>query len=75
MSAFAHKRTAQSAKIEAGQMHVPTDASWLDDYLHELLAFPYGKFDDQVDSTSQFLKWASDGMDFIPPAGAILIHG
>ena len=66
---------AQSAKIEAGQMHIPTEAPWLGDYMHELLAFPYGKFNDQVDSTSQFLKWASDGMDFIPPAGAILIHG
>lgn len=66
---------AQSAKIEAGQMHIPAEAPWLGDYMHELLAFPYGKFDDQVDSTSQFLKWASDGMDFIPPAGVILIHG
>lgn len=41
-------------------MHLPANAAWLDDYLLELLAFPYGKHDDQVDSTSQFLKWASN---------------
>ena len=51
---------AQSAKIEAGQMHIPKDAPWLDVYLNELLAFPNGRYDDQVDSTSQFLKWAGE---------------
>src|SRR5262249_19663567 len=28
-------------------------------FLHELLAFPNGRHDDQVDSVSQFLKWSS----------------
>ena len=28
--------------------------------LTELLAFPKGRHDDQVDSVSQFLKWASE---------------
>jgi predicted phage terminase large subunit-like protein len=49
---------AQSAKIEAGQVHLPKHADWLDSFLLELLAFPYGRHDDQVDSVSQFLKWA-----------------
>ncbi|WLA79956.1 phage terminase large subunit [Bradyrhizobium elkanii] len=52
------RMAAQSFRIEAGQVHLPANASWLDDYLLELLAFPYGKHDDQVDSTSQFLTWA-----------------
>lgn len=48
---------AQAARFEAGQVHVPTDAPWLGVYLEELLAFPNGRHDDQVDSTSQALTW------------------
>ena len=48
-----------SFKIEAGQVFLPTQAEWLDTLLLELLAFPQGKHDDQVDSISQFLKWAT----------------
>lgn len=44
--------------IEAGQVYLPARATWLADYLKELVAFPNGKHDDQVDSTSQYLKWA-----------------
>lgn len=55
----ADRMAAQSFRIESGQVHLPANAPWLDEYLLELLAFPYGKHDDQVDSTSQFLKWAS----------------
>ena len=55
----ADRMVAQSFKIEAGQVHLPREAEWLDTYLLELLAFPQGKHDDQVDSTSQFLKWAT----------------
>jgi len=55
----ADRMAAQSFKIEAGQVHLPTEADWLDAYLLELLAFPQGKHDDQVDSTSQFLKWTT----------------
>jgi predicted phage terminase large subunit-like protein len=47
---------AQSARFEAGQVHVP-EAPWLADWLEELLAFPNGRHDDQVDSTSQALDW------------------
>lgn len=44
--------------IEAGQVFLPNKANWLADYEKELVAFPNGKNDDQVDSTSQYLKWA-----------------
>ena len=53
------RMVAQSAKIEAGHVLLPKEADWLDTFLHELLAFPTGRHDDQVDSVSQFLKWAS----------------
>lgn len=49
---------AGSARFEAGQVHLPRDAPWLDDLLHEFLAFPNSRHDDQIDSTSQFLNWA-----------------
>lgn len=49
---------AQSARFEAGQVHLPRKAPWLAEFVHELLAFPRAKHDDQIDSTAQFLKWA-----------------
>jgi hypothetical protein len=39
-------------------VYLPKQADWLDSFLLELLAFPNGRHDDQVDSVSQFLKWA-----------------
>lgn len=48
---------AQAARFEAGQVHLPRQAPWLAVYLSELLAFPAGRNDDQVDSTSQALKY------------------
>ena len=48
---------AQAARFEAGQVHVPAEAPWLGAYLTELLAFPTGRNDDQVDATSQALKY------------------
>ena len=48
---------AQSSKIEAGQVHLPYQAAWLQDFETEMMQFPNGKFDDQVDSVSQFLSW------------------
>jgi len=50
--------SAQSARFEAGAEFFPAEASWLNDLLVELLAFPAGRHDDQVDSISQALEWA-----------------
>ncbi len=47
--------------IESGQVYLPVSAKWLPDYLRELVAFPNGKNDDQVDMTSQFLDHARKG--------------
>ena len=38
-------------------MHLPDNGPWLPEFLSELLAFPNGRHDDQVDSVSQFLFW------------------
>ena len=46
-----------SVEIEAGRVFLPEKAHWLDDYVSEMLAFPGGVHDDQVDSTSQFLNY------------------
>ena len=40
---------AQTATIENGFVHLPREAHWLADYLHELTVFPNGRYDDQVD--------------------------
>ena len=44
--------------FEAGMVWLPEYAPWLVDYESELFGFPLATNDDQVDSTSQFLKWA-----------------
>ncbi|MFO1148085.1 MAG: phage terminase large subunit [Alsobacter sp.] len=52
--------SVHSPMFESGQVYLPRTASWREDYITELLAFPGGRYDDQVDSTSQFLQWAKD---------------
>ncbi len=51
------RMAAQSAKIEAGHVLLPKSAAWLGEFLTEMLSFPNGRRDDQVDSVSQFLRW------------------
>jgi predicted phage terminase large subunit-like protein len=51
------RMSAQSAKIEAGQVYLPPQASWLDDFRIEVLQFPHSAHDDQIDSLSQALTW------------------
>ncbi len=48
---------AQSARFEAGQVHIARNEDWTAAYVSELLAFPYGRNDDQVDATSQALDY------------------
>jgi predicted phage terminase large subunit-like protein len=50
----------QSARISSGFVYIPREAHWLEEYLHELAMFPNGKYDDQVDSTSQALDVISN---------------
>lgn len=46
--------------IEAGMVWLPRDAAWLAAFESELLAFPQGAHDDQVDAFSQYLNWVRE---------------
>ena len=48
---------ATQPRFESGSVHFPENAPWLDDLIGELLGFPEGRHDDQVDSISQALAW------------------
>jgi predicted phage terminase large subunit-like protein len=52
------RMAAQTAPIEAGAVHLPLNAPWLDEFKKEVLSFPKGKHDDQVDALSQGLQRA-----------------
>jgi predicted phage terminase large subunit-like protein len=54
------RMAVHSSTLEACQVFLPRTATWKDDYLAELLAFPNARHDDQVDTTSQFLQWAKE---------------
>lgn len=51
---------AQTNSIEQGRVFLPDEAHWLAAFRTELLQFPNGRNDDQVDSVSQFLEWATE---------------
>ena len=53
------RMSAQTAKIEAGYVLLLERAPWLQDFQTEILQFPHGRHDDQVDSLSQFLCWVA----------------
>ena len=58
------RMNAQTSKIEGGFVFLPIQAHWLAAYQVEITTFPHGKFDDQVDSTSQALGWIQlNGVD------------
>jgi predicted phage terminase large subunit-like protein len=54
----AGRMVAQTARFAAGDVYLPRHAPWLTMYMNELLAFPNGRHDDMVDSTSQYLNCA-----------------
>ena len=62
----------QSPKFETGQALLPREAPWLATYINELLAFPNGRYDDQVDSTAHALDWLTSRLaQSDPPARPI----
>lgn len=60
---------AQTATIENGFVHLPKLAPWLPEFVREMTSFPGSKHDDQVDATSQALKWLNEP---IPGMGLFL---
>jgi predicted phage terminase large subunit-like protein len=66
----------QSAAFEAGRVLLPEAAPWLAEFEKELLAFPNGRHDDQLDSAVQFLNWHAARIRFeIPFVAPIIITG
>jgi hypothetical protein len=62
---------AQTARIEAGSVHLPRRAQWLDDFVPEVLAFPVSRHTDQIDALSQALNYVftRNRPDFVMPGG------
>jgi len=58
--------------IEAGGLILPKETPWIADFERELLAFPGGRTDDQVDALSQLLNWKSGRKKASLPAGPVL---
>jgi len=52
------RAVVESAQYESGLVYHPRRAPWLADFEWELMAMPNCEHDDQVDSVSQFLRWA-----------------
>lgn len=57
-----HLRTFKQKHI-----HLPIAAEWREPYIDEFLQFPTGKFDDQVDATTQYLDWVNTSPVLPPP--------
>jgi predicted phage terminase large subunit-like protein len=51
---------AHTATLEAGKVFLKAGAPWLDDWRNEILPFPHGRHDDQVDALSQLMTWDAD---------------
>jgi predicted phage terminase large subunit-like protein len=43
--------------IRSGIVALPEGARWVAEFIDEVVQFPYGLFDDQVDAMTQFLEW------------------
>jgi predicted phage terminase large subunit-like protein len=57
---------AQTDFLQSGRFVLPRNRRWLQPFLQELLAFPEGSCNDQVDALSQACKWIrryEDGLD------------
>ena len=51
----ADRMAVQSSIIEAGRVFIPRHAPWLEDFKTEVIQFPHGRYDDQMDALSQAL--------------------
>ncbi len=56
-------------KIVAGHVHLPVDGTFCPSFVEELVEFPHGASDDQVDALSQYLTWVEqqDPSKFLNP--------
>jgi predicted phage terminase large subunit-like protein len=61
------RMSRHEGRFEAGRLLLPTEAPWLADFENELLAFPNGRYDDQVDALMLTLDWFSKNEHCLPP--------
>lgn len=61
--------------IETKKVKLLAGEAWVEDYLDEMCIFPNGRHDDQVDQTSQFLRWAKQNFDRLIENGNVLQEG
>ena len=61
------RMSRQQGRFEAGRILLPNDALWLADFENELLAFPGGRYDDQVDALLLFLEWYAQHEQYLQP--------
>ena len=47
----------EALAIEQGHVYIPAAHEWLETFRDEVVSFPMGQHDDQIDSMSQFLRW------------------
>ena len=59
----ASRAWAITPTCEAGRVFLPERAPWLEDFLDELMMFPAGSHDDQVDSMTQALEYLQRPQD------------
>jgi len=61
------RMSRQQGRFEAGRILLPQEARWLADFENELLAFPSGRYDDQVDALLLFLEWFAQNERYLQP--------
>jgi hypothetical protein len=61
------RMSRQQGRFEAGRILLPNEAPWLADFENELLAFPDGRYDDQVDALLLFLDWYAENERYLRP--------
>lgn len=65
------RATIETAKFQSSRVLFPRSAPWLDQLLSEILAFPGGRHDDQVDSIVQALAYKdvpeNGGVEYLFP--------
>lgn len=52
--------SAKTARLAEGDFFLPSEAPWLSDLRHEMVAFPEGRHDDLVDALVVFLEFVYD---------------
>lgn len=55
----------QQGRFEAGRIRLPSESEWLAEFENELLSFPYGRYDDQVDALLLGLEWYADNAHYL----------